>query len=380
MTSLEHWPLGVLVGGLLLGSASLGSAQSFRTAADLPEFDDDARVGWRDARVTFAVHGSPAELTAAEVGEAAEAAAATWTAVPCAELEVVIEGAATAPAVASDGRNTLGFVHDWVARGFDPEAAATTDVVYAVMDGDARIVEADILVNAEAHRWSLDGAGDTRDLQSVLTHELGHALGLLHPCGEEGAPACDGSFDGSLMHPEYMGVARDLSASERDGLCFLDMPPCSERCDGECVGTQCLQDAPLGDPCTSALECPGGVCLAEGCSRRCTRDCDGSWSCEDSVCVPTGWGYGADCERGEECASGLCLQDVSPHDLCTRECGTGCPTGDECGLVDGRAVCVPPAGGCTVAALAPGEAPMDVSLVGMLMWLGARSRRWRKKQ
>ncbi|HSW14157.1 MAG TPA: matrixin family metalloprotease [Solimonas sp.] len=85
------------------------------------------------------------------------------------------------------------------------------------------IVEADVVVQ--------DGAGCILSKQSranaaeVFAHELGHALGLAHACGEEGAPACTrgSSLDEALMRPTLHGDGRGaaLGADDRAGVAAL---------------------------------------------------------------------------------------------------------------------------------------------------------------
>lgn len=78
--------------------------------------------------------------------------------------------------------------------------------------------------NAEYYQWSVDGHPSplgTRDVQAMLTHEIGHALGLLHNCDEE-AGACTPSEAAAVMYPSYRGEAqRVLERDDIDGLCFL---------------------------------------------------------------------------------------------------------------------------------------------------------------
>jgi hypothetical protein len=70
---------------------------------------------------------------------------------------------------------TVGLAADAAAA---PRAKLSRDLADAAEAGVARgvILQADIIVNAVDHAWG----PDAYDLQNVLTHELGHALGLPH--------------------------------------------------------------------------------------------------------------------------------------------------------------------------------------------------------
>ncbi len=104
-----------------------------------------------------------------------------------------------------DAQNTIYFTHDWP---HDPSLLALTST-WSTADGV--IVGFDMAINAN-QPWSLDGRSGTYDLQNMITHELGHVLGLGHT-GDQDA----------TMHPTSVlreVMKRDLTPDDRDGLAY----------------------------------------------------------------------------------------------------------------------------------------------------------------
>lgn len=377
---------------VLLALVATTRAHAYRTAADV--LDVSGPVRWESSRVSYVLVGSlPAGLDVVRVRSAVRAAARTWSEPSCADVELVDVALSSGPAVAGDGVSTIAFIQDsWEQRGLDPSAAATTDVVFASRGDEVVIREADILLNAVDYDWAVDSPSVfVRDVQAVVAHELGHLLGLAHPCelgGMGGAPACDASHRTALMHPVYAG-SRTTDADDEAGLCALyptsacvtcslacelDVDCASGRCDlGECVPVS----PSVGDPCLESSDCASRLCNSDGyCTVSCTdaTACPDGWHCDrDGRCSQVGEAYGATCRSGNDCASRLCLVDVDGG-TCTRPCDEGCPAGDECALVDDRAVCRAPAveeQGC--AAGGTPSAP-SVAFVTLILVATRRSR------
>ena len=106
--------------------------------------------------------------------------------------------------------------------GPDDAAVAITIHTYGVSSG--RISDADILINDDAFRFSVGGLEDSSyDIAYVVAHEMGHVLGLGHPCGDPSStfPSCeespeDSNFEESLMYIRGPIGPRSLSLAEDD--------------------------------------------------------------------------------------------------------------------------------------------------------------------
>jgi hypothetical protein len=183
-------------------------------------------------------------------------AAAAWNgpiaACSAASLKLAPEPAA-AYQVAQDGVNSIIFRRGrWCRNGdetqgcYDRGMQAITTLFLRNSPGhrdDGEILEADIELNAVDFRWSGSEVPPERwqpntvDLQSVLTHELGHVLGLAHPC-DEGLvgsaiedsgnfllPRCiGGDMPPTVMYPTARAgpaVKRVIFAGETEGICSI---------------------------------------------------------------------------------------------------------------------------------------------------------------
>ncbi len=335
---------------LLLGAAAIlclpGPAYAFRTGRDTGDFGASQRVAWRDARATFVYSSLDSPLEESAVRSLLQTAFVTWERPRCSAIEIVLAAQSGQPPVVGDGESTIGWIAEgWDERGYDPRAAAITEVQYEGVDGQWRIAEADILINAEHHRWTttVSTARDgIRDLLSVATHELGHALGLLHPCedyGAGGAPDCRraDTSPAETMYPTYSPEQATLSQDSKDGVCFLyPGDGCSEDTCGDgfvCYRNDCVPGCG-GRRCGQGQRCVDERCRdvppvsetrgeidgdsIEGCGD--AGPCSWGLSCEEGICKPM-LVEGDPCHAHGDCASGRCRHG---------HCATRCHSDDDC--------------------------------------------------
>src|SRR5262249_11137694 len=141
---------------------------------------------------------------------AVRAAVDAWITADCDGAPPRVELAETAPATGArhehnNGRRTANIIFFGDREGEEDsrKRAITTDT----FDADSgEIYDVDMAVNSTDYKFSTNGAPDTMDLLSVLTHETGHFLGLAH----SGVPE-------ATMNAGYSIDLRTLSEDDRAG-------------------------------------------------------------------------------------------------------------------------------------------------------------------
>jgi len=310
---------------------------AYRTGEDSAELAGKGRVAWVDPDVSFYLRRKelPKGISQADAERALKLALATWQGPECSAIKPRFAGWVDEAPAARDGVNTIGWVSDWATRGLPKSVPGNTDLSYLGVGGVWQIAEADVLLNGTDFDWAkLPPA-------TVLTHELGHALGLLHPCEDDaadGAPACsDASLAelASVMYPNYEPTHTELGVDDVAGICYL-YPP-EQACAGGCgLYAVCIEGAchstcgetvcEVGDVCGAWGCTPAGGCLERDCEGyACSADnqCGPLQRCSSAgVCVAGGAPWGEECRENADCADGACVAGVC-QPLCDAvpECG-----------------------------------------------------------
>ncbi len=185
----------IILASLLLAAASSAFANSASLATD----ESVMNLRWKAGVVRIAVSNSLLRESSnikrdSDVAGAIKRSIDAWTAVANIDFQQVSSDkqSASPAGVAGDAVSLLTIAatpENVLLFAKDPEnAAATTRVFY---NKRGMITEADIVLNPYL-QFSTDGTIGTFDLESTLTHEIGHMLGLSHS-----------SVFGSTMHANY---------------------------------------------------------------------------------------------------------------------------------------------------------------------------------
>jgi hypothetical protein len=185
--------------------------------------------------IAISVAAPSDDLTQAEVLGVLDRSLSSWEDVSCDGAPIGIEigifeetSSCSAPLYRDDGgnANTFMFVHDWADRMYDPAAFAVTTVWHRRSTGE--ILDVDMEMNERRGPYGIcppEGCASSRvvDLENVLTHEVGHYLGLAHTTDPEATMFASAVAGETLK--------RDLSADDIAGLCAVYPPG---RPEGEC--------------------------------------------------------------------------------------------------------------------------------------------------
>ncbi|RMH44625.1 MAG: hypothetical protein D6689_01950 [Deltaproteobacteria bacterium] len=191
-------------------AAAAPAARAYRLAYT----DGGDPVRWHADRIRLDVGGAgDRDRDGGFDRSAATAAAAAWNAVLDGALRIDVSDHPAADLDATDGRNAIVWLRHW-DDDLDPLALAVTVRVHVRSTGAIR--DADIAVNADDYAWTAIGdaaCDDAFDLQTVLTHEIGHALGLGHEPDDRAA----------VMYPTVAScqAKREPSPDDRAGVAAL---------------------------------------------------------------------------------------------------------------------------------------------------------------
>lgn len=185
--------------------------------------------------ISLSVSRPPSTLTEDEVYGVLDRSIATWEAVTCGGQPVGFQIAVLAeqstcvePLYRDDGGNvnTIMFIDDWDEREYDSGAFALTTVWHRRSTGE--ILDADMEINELRGPYVIcppTGCTEDRgvDLENVITHEMGHYLGLSHST----------NMDATMFASAVAGETskRDLDEDDVEGLCAIYPPGSPE---GEC--------------------------------------------------------------------------------------------------------------------------------------------------
>lgn len=264
-----------------------------------------------------------------------------WTAneVSCTSYDVVFAGTYAVPSVASskkydDGANRIY----WQGAGW-PHTSDTLAMTTSSYDtGTGHVFDSDMAFNNNK-RWSVSGASNAFDVETVAVHEAGHFLGLDHSNDDPN----------SVMYFRIPLGSVNRQLTQRDITEVCTVYPGA----GGDVGTPCASNA----DCRSGLGCRGAP---NGGALMCTQDCGGGGACPQGLTCQqarTSGGGAAQscllavgspdlchfCVSDSDCSAGICLT-TGPENFCSITCANDTQCG--AGYVCYANVCVPPEATC----------------------------------
>ena len=223
---------GAALGALLLCTAQ---AHAFRLIGAIPEGgtvcagallecgDDDVFARWWNYPVPFWVNedsdadANEADFNQADIIAACQASYQAWEDVPFAIITFRYQGE-TSARLGADGINTTLWFNAAFDRGQCAGAlgAAGGTVAITVLtenEVSGQIIDADVIMDS-VDSWEINLACVEFDMQSVLTHEYGHSIGIHHSELPAGAMATRPTMNAFVFCDAGIGSGRTLEPDD----------------------------------------------------------------------------------------------------------------------------------------------------------------------
>ncbi len=214
---------------LLAAAVLLAPSSAWAWECTVVEDDPDIPVTWPQRTVSYAV----TEALGLSFGDV-QAAFSAWEDVPCSDIAFSFEGVVERDA-------PVQVVVDSVKEGWDDgasDAVALTTLLYDLSNGRIRAARIELNFDdftlGDVTTEVCDGQGRLHDHRSVLTHEVGHLLGLSHTTNYSGA-ATDPTMAPRVDPCD--ASKRDLAPDDVEAICALYPVGTRGACHGRAVRT-----------------------------------------------------------------------------------------------------------------------------------------------
>lgn len=266
--------LATLLTVLLIASPAAAFCRSTTCKGDCPADADGCPstgkpLSWAGGCVGFSFQKDlTTKLPAADVKAAVRRSFQSWTGVPCpgggqasiafSEAQDVTCALSTYADKGPNVNVVLFRDYDFPYRGIDNTLAKTT-VTFEATTGE--ILDADIEVNAAFNEVTTVDTKVVYDLESIMTHEIGHFLGIAHT--QVAAATMNGAYDvGSTTF-------RSLDPDDIAAACAIYPPGRKATCDptprgGLAVTCDAKVEEPESSGCAIASGEPGGQGKLDG--------------------------------------------------------------------------------------------------------------------